>query len=143
MSRNAQELNLLAAIKDVVYHFQDQKYIPHSIHKAKLRFYGLVQGKHVSTQAYHESFQNHINVIKHCSGLLGIDPGISKAVFKEKGLTLATSTTTQKDEVKKETKERYLTVAFILGADRGRYGKLIEVLENNFTQQGQTRYPKT
>ena len=68
MSRNAQELNLLGAIKDVVYNFQDQKYIPHSIHDAKRRFYGLIQGKHMSTQAYYESFQNHLDVIEHING---------------------------------------------------------------------------
>ena len=120
MCRDARGLDLLAVIKAVVYNFQDQRYLPHLIHEAKRRVYGLIQRKHVSTQAYYESFQNNLDVIEHCGGSLGIDPGISKKV-EEKGLTLATATTTQKDEVKKETKERCLAVAFILGADRGRY----------------------
>jgi hypothetical protein len=38
--------------------------------------------------------------------------------------------------------EEYLAIAFLMGADRNRYGKLIEDLENAFTQ-GQDNYPRT
>jgi hypothetical protein len=39
--------------------------------------------------------------------------------------------------------EQYLAVAFLLGSDRNRYGKVIEDLENNYTLQGQDNFPKT
>ena len=41
-----------------------------------------------------------------------------------------------------KAKDRYYAVAFILGADRTRYGKMIEDLENAMVQ-GDDRYPKT
>ncbi len=43
---------------------------------------------------------------------------------------------------KKFARDAYLAYAFLLGADRNQYGKLIKVLGNNFIQ-GQDRYPKT
>ncbi len=39
-------------------------------------------------------------------------------------------------------KNAHLACAFLLGSDRNRYGKLIEDLENDYSQ-GQDRYPKT
>jgi hypothetical protein len=46
------------------------------------------------------------------------------------------------EEDKKEAQERYLAVAFVLGSDRNRFGKLIEHLENSYLQ-GQNLYPRT
>jgi hypothetical protein len=40
----------------------------------------------------------------------------------------------------RRAKERYLAVAFVLGSDRVRYGRLIEDLENSFIQ-GNDKYP--
>jgi hypothetical protein len=64
------------------------------------------------------------------------------AVMKEKGLDINTITTAETKEVSKDAQERYLAVAFILGADRGRFGRLVEDLENAYLQ-GQNKYPTT
>ena len=45
-------------------------------------------------------------------------------------------------ELKHTTQVRYLAVAFLLGADRSRYGRLIEDLENDFLQ-GRNNFPTT
>jgi hypothetical protein len=67
---------------------------------------------------------------------IGDDPGILEA------LTDATGTN-DLAKLEKEAHEQYLAVAFLLGANSGRYGKLLlEDLENDFLQ-GQDRYPKT
>ena len=51
-------------------------------------------------------------------------------------------TNEEMEEIRKESQARYLAVAFILDADKIRYGKLIEDLESAYLQ-GMYRYPKT
>jgi hypothetical protein len=63
-------------------------------------------------------------------------------VTVEKGYDYDTMSEAEKEEVEKEAQGRYLAVAFVLGADRLRYGRLIENLENDYLQ-GQNNYPTT
>ena len=51
-------------------------------------------------------------------------------------------TTVEHTTARRAARQRYLATAFLLGADRNRYGKLIEDLENDFIQ-GEDKYPKT
>jgi hypothetical protein len=131
-------IGLLKAIKDVVFNFQSQKYLPHALHESTRRFYLCQQARHVTTTAYLEQFQNVVDVVEHSGGGIGHHPGIVKQVAHEKGKTMATVT----EEDRKEAQERYLAVAFVLGSDRSRFGRLIEHLENSYLQ-GQNLYPKT
>jgi hypothetical protein len=55
---------------------------------------------------------------------------------------MAKLSTTNILALKKEAQEQYLATAFLLSANRGRYGRLIEDLERDYLQ-GQDRYPKT
>ena len=73
---------------------------------------------------------------------MGHEPGIEKAVATERGYNYANMTAREKDEVVGEAQSRYLAVGFVLGADRSRYGRLIENLENDYLQ-GQNNYPTT
>ena len=93
-------------------------------------------------QAYLEQFQNAVDVIGYSGGSIGHDPGIKKAVADEKGYEYDTMSETNKKEVEKEAQGRYLAVAFVLGGDRQRYGRLIENMENDYLQ-GQNNYPST
>jgi hypothetical protein len=129
-------LALLKAIKELVCNFQSQKHLPHALHESKHCFYHCVQGRHTTMATYMEQFQNIINIIEESGGSIGDDPGILEA------LTDATGTN-DLAKLEKEAHEQYLAVAFLLGANSGRYGKLLlEDLENDFLQ-GQDRYPKT
>jgi hypothetical protein len=128
---------LLKAIKALTYNFQSQKYLPHALHESKRRFYIQSQGRHVTTQAYLEQFQNIVDVIEHSGGGIGSEPGIDLLIAEEKGKEVNQLTAADKSEAQ----DRYLAVAFILGSDRTRYGKLIENLENDFLQ-GRNSYPK-
>jgi hypothetical protein len=49
-------LKLLKAIKGIAFHFQSQKYLPHSLYESKRRFYQCHQGEFMSTQALLEHF---------------------------------------------------------------------------------------
>ena len=43
ISRACDSLELLKAIKDICFNFQDQQYKPHALHMAKRRFYTFYQ----------------------------------------------------------------------------------------------------
>ena len=68
MAAEGDGLALIKAIKNVAFNFQSQKYLPHSLHESKRRFYLSQQGKHSTTQAYLEQFQNAVDVIGYSGG---------------------------------------------------------------------------
>ena len=137
ISTGGNGIQLLKSIKSLTYNFQSQKYLPHSLHETTRRFYLFSQGK-LPTVIYHEQFVNMVEVIDTIKGSIGMAPGLEEIVAKENNKAVADLT----DAEKMEAKERYLAVAFLLGSDRARFGKLIENLENDFLQ-GRDNYPKS
>jgi hypothetical protein len=75
-------------------------------------------------------------------GGIGPDPALVKQILARDGNTTATAATDELNAAREGAIEEYLAMAFLMGADRNRYGKLIEDLENAFTQ-GQDNYPRT
>ena len=142
MSAAGDGLGLLRSIKDMSFNFQSQKYVPHSLHEAKRHFYMCSQGKFSTTQAYLEQLQNMVDVIEHSGGSVGHEPGILGAIAEELNIDLDTVMAAEGEHVCNTAQARYLAVAFILGSDRSRYGRLIENLENDYLQ-GQNNYPVT
>ena len=140
MSTNGDGLALLKAIKNTAFNFQSQKYLPHSLYESTRRFYMTVQGKYMTTQAYLEQFQNMIDVIGHTGGMVGHQPGIERAIMRERGIDPTNATTMQQMEIEKDAQNRYLAVALMLGSDKARFGRLLENLENDYLQ-GQNNYP--
>jgi hypothetical protein len=142
MSNDGDSIALLKAIKALVYNFESQKYRPLAIHDGMRRFYLIHQDKHTTCQSYLEKFQNCVDVLDHCGGSLGHLPALASALLESNGIAPDNATAEQAAEAIKNTQDQYLAIAFLLGSDRARYGKLIENLENDHTQ-GQDRYPKT
>jgi hypothetical protein len=142
MSTEGDRLDLLKAIKGLVFNFESQKYLPHALHESKHHFYLCQQKQHAATQAYLEQFQNIVDVIEHSGGSVGNEPGIMKLLATEKKMVMSTITQAERLEIKKEAHEQYLAAAFLLGSDRNRYGKLNESLENDYLQ-GRNNYTKT
>jgi Zinc knuckle len=77
---------------------------------------------------------NHVDVIKLVEANIAPDEGIAKEIAGAGNAVTVLHQT--------EATERYFAVAFLLGSDRVRFGKLIEDLENSHLQ-GQNNYPKT
>jgi len=102
MSTNGDGLALLKAIKNTAFNFQSQKYLPHSLYESTRRFYMTVQGKYMTTQAYLEQIQNMIDVIGHTGGMVGHQPGIERAIMRERGIDPTNATTMQQMEIEKE-----------------------------------------
>jgi hypothetical protein len=142
ISATGDGLGLLTALKGVAYQFQGQKYLSHALHESMKRYYNCTQGKFVTTQAYLENFQNVIDVVVHSGGEIAGHPGVSTGIIAEKGLVKANMTEAQIEEVRTENSSRSTAMAFLLGCDRARYGRLIDDLENDFLQ-GRNNYPTT
>ena len=68
--------------------------------------------------------------------------GVENAIIAERGITREDLTDADLAEITAETTSRSIAMAFLLGCDRSRYGRLIEDLENNFLQ-GRNHYPTT
>ena len=135
-------LGLLIEIKNIAFSFQSQNYLAHLLHNSKRCFYMFQQDKNMTTEAYLKAFTNNVEVIEHSGGTIaGHDPGLESMVAAEKGYGTQ-MTETQTKEVQAESRERYLAAAFLLSADRTRYGKLIEDMENDYLQ-GRNNYPTT
>jgi hypothetical protein len=131
---------LLKVIKTEMFTFQTQKYGPQALHEAKKRFYMMRQEKYTSVQSYYESFMNTVEVIEHCGGDIGTDRSLVDEMLGGRERSIASAT--MMIDAEKLAKEKYLACAFVMGADKTRYGRLMEDLENSFTQ-GSDKYPKT
>ena len=83
-----------------------------------------------------------VDVIDATGGSLGVHDGIVKEVAAADGKNIAAVTAIEKREINAKAKGKYLATAFLLGANRLRYGRYLEDLENDFLQ-GQENYPKT
>jgi hypothetical protein len=142
LSSDRDGLELIMAIKDLIFKFQSQKFLPQALHKSARRFYSCRQGKQMTTQAYLELFQNTVDVIQHSGGAIGNHPGIVDMIMSRRGLTAALTSDAEKAEVANEAQDEYLAVAILLHADRTRYSSMLQDYENDFLQ-GQDNYPKT
>jgi hypothetical protein len=133
-------IELLKVVKTEMFTFQTQKYGPQAMHEAKRRFYMLRQEKYISVQQYYETFVNTVEVIEHCGGDIGVDRSLVTEMLGGHDRSIASSSILVDAEQK--AKDKYLACAFLLGSDKTRYGRLIEDLENSFTQ-GVDKFPKT
>jgi hypothetical protein len=119
ITANGDGLALLKAIKDPLYNFQSQKYLPRALHESKRQFYLCAQRKFSTTPTYLEQFQNTVDVIEHSGGTIGRDPGIMNALAAIKRVNIGNMEPDAKDNLAKEAQEQYLAVAFLLSADNG------------------------
>ena len=142
VARTGNGLELLSILKGISFHFQSQKYNCHSIHEALKRFYNCAQGRFATTQAYMEHFQNVVDVVTQSGGSIGGHAGIEDAIIRERGTTPELIADDDLGAVTAEADARVKAVAFLLGSDKARYGKLIEDLENDYLQ-GRNNYPRT
>jgi Zinc knuckle len=132
ISENGDAIELLKIIKNICFSFQTQKYPILALHEAKKRFYNCTQFRNQSIQAYLEMFQNNLDVIKYIGGSIGIDPILYK---EEEGES-------RSSESNNDAYQCYIATAFMIGADRNRFGTLLDKLQNDHLQ-GYDCYPKT
>jgi hypothetical protein len=116
-------IELLKTIKQVSFNFQNQKYLAHAVNEAKRRFFMTSQGWQSTVQEYLEQWMSHVDVLKLVEANIAPNEGIAKEIAGVGNQVTADHCL--------EATERYFAVAFLLGSDLVRYGKLIEDLENS------------
>ena len=69
-------LHLLKMIHSIVFNFEGQKYVDLSMHEAMRCYYLTKQGCNMTCQAYLDLHTNNREVVEHCSGMVGVHPGL-------------------------------------------------------------------
>jgi hypothetical protein len=128
--------------------FRKKQYLSHSLHLIMRDFYNLIQGKHRSNQEYYDEFNSMVETAEESGATIGPHPaGITKCLA---AISVDSDNPTIPEKVAsiQLATQRYLLVAFLLGADQVRYGTLIEDIENEFLRNKSTlssagTYPTT
>ena len=89
-------LQLLIAIKDLMFNMQEQKYVPLSIHLAKRQFFLLSQGRNTIGE-YYEQLKNQTDVLNHIGAGIGDDDAIMKQVLRSQGINIEDATDDQEE----------------------------------------------
>ena len=139
MRGRADPIGLLENIKAVMYQFQAEWYAPLALHEAKHCYYTFYQDKHMTCQQYYESFKNNADVLEYASGALGQEPALVEAELLAAGMVEAADND-KLAATEAAARERVLAIGLLVGSDCSHYGKLLEDLENDFTQ-GRDNYP--
>jgi hypothetical protein len=82
----------------------------------------------MSLQTYLESFQNNLQVIPHIGGKINHH----LPTFKMSSFKVEKSNPDELELI--EAEDEYVSIAFLLGSDPQRYGKLVNKLHNNYLQ---------
>ena len=94
----------------------------------------------MSCQEYFEKARNVVNVITSPGGSLADDMHLADELSTRE--PRGGYTEQQKQEARIRIQEKTIAHGLLIRADRGRYGKLIEEVENDFLK-GHDDYPKT
>jgi hypothetical protein len=133
-------LGLTRLIKSIVFKFDDQKFLPVSLHQAKQNFYIMRQGQMTNAE-YLEKFNNLVDIASSYNGDI-LDPAVLEycRLKLHPGTVIANQNIAEMLIVRQTASDLCLATAFILQCDRRRFGKLLEELENDFTK-GHNNYP--
>ena len=136
-------LPYLKASEITNFTIDSQKYKPHTIHEAKRHFYHFKPDKNMSNTTYLDKFENHIKVIEHAGGTIGDDEGliISEIQAITPDLDMDSADNDELEEAKLHTKNKYQDIIYLISADRNRYGKMIEDMENRISTGMEGKFP--
>ena len=115
-------MELLNAIKDLIYNVHELKYIPLEIHLVQCHFYSSFQQCHIDTAHYLEQFNNRFDILEQCGDALGEDLGTMHKVFEQEGIDPLTTDEDELQQVRTKAREWYLALAFLMGTDCTHYG---------------------
>ena len=141
MSDDADSLALLVLLKKESYNFQTQKNPVQAKHKAKWRFYHLMQEKNSCHKGFRDRFNNCVDVVEHCGGTL-VDYNDVENELTALSLTFRTATDEQITQAKQTAKDKLLGVSYLMCVDRTKFGKLLEDVENAYLT-GVDQFPKS
>ena len=115
-------VELLNAIKGLMYNIQELKYLPLAIHLAWCHFCSSSQQHHMDAAHYLEQFNNPLDILERCGAALGEDPGTMCKAFEQEGIDPLTTDEEELQQVRTIAREWYLALAFLMGADHTCFG---------------------
>ena len=122
---------LLKLIKTVVYQFETHPSIYEALDEAKKNYYLYYQGLKTSNTQHVKNLQDMVEVIEYHGGSVTDDQALAK--FEESLEThLPIYQRSSEETLKKRARDKMLGVALIRRADRGRYGKLMTDLKDQY-----------
>jgi hypothetical protein len=133
-------LKLIKILREFVFKSDDQQYKYKAEDQAKRNYYNLRQTPEMSCQEYFERVRNVVDVIKSLGGSL-VDNMHLKDELPERELRNGYNAE-QLAGARKIIQDKTVAYGILVRADRNRYGKLIEEIENDFLK-GNNDYPKT
>jgi hypothetical protein len=131
-STTADSLALLKEIRAEMTGFRNKQYLPHSLHKIMHQFYHLTHGKHLSNQENYDEFNSMVNTAAESGATIGAHPSGVTAILAALAVDIDFPTQAECVASVETATQRYLAVAFILGADKMPYGTLVKEIENEF-----------
>jgi hypothetical protein len=131
-SVNADTIALLKGIRAEMTGFRNKQYLTHGLHKIMKDFYGLAQGKHRNNQEYYDEFTSMVLTAEDSGVSIGAHPAAIQEVLNLTAVDPDNPTNNERAMATKTARERYFAVTFLLGADKLRYGTLLEEIENEY-----------
>jgi hypothetical protein len=138
-------ISLLKDIKQVSLKFENVTFKAFAIYDAKMALSHFYQTKQDSLHEYYMKFKDLIDALEHYRAEIGTDIGLVRDAAERDGQKDAESMTpthTSYEKYKAASREQYLAVCFLKGADRAKYGGLVLDLENDYTK-GTNHVPST
>jgi uncharacterized LabA/DUF88 family protein len=130
-------LGLLKIMREFIFRSDDRQYRYKAEDQAKRAYYNLRQTQEMSCQEYFERVRNVVEVIKSLGGSLCDDMHLNDELPARPP---SGYTDVQYKEVKKRILNKTLAYGILVRAHHGRYGKLIEEIENAHLK-GNNDYP--
>ncbi len=131
---------LLVNIREASFNVENKKEPMHALLNAQRRLLGMSQGK-LTCAAYHEQFMIQVKVFEHCGGEFHSAPATVRELVAM-NIVPAVALPGDLTTARTRAKEKYLARVFFTGADKQRFGKLIEETENRYVK-GYNEYPDT
>jgi hypothetical protein len=130
-------LNLLKILREF-FRSDDRQYKCKAEDRTKCIYYNLRQTPEMSCQEYFERVRNVVNIIKSLGGTL-----VDEMHFIDELPPNANGhSQDQINQAKEQILEKKISYGLLVRADRNRYGKLIEEVENSYLKENND-YPRT
>ena len=132
---------LLKAIQEISHGCESHRYLPLQLYEAKKRLFLITQRRGQSLQEYHKGFQAQLEVIQGLGGSFDGKDLVNWAL-KKNDIDPPTASNIQHARAVQTSSEAFEAIAFLSGADKHRYGRMFDDLEND-QMKNVDSFPKT
>jgi hypothetical protein len=139
--KNGDPIALLKAIQEISHGCESHQYLPLQLYEAKRKLFLLTQKRGQSLQDYHKGFQAQLYVIQSLGGSFDGRDLIDWA-YRKDGIDPYTATENQQRHAAQTSSEALESIAFLSGADKNKYGRMFDDLEND-QMKNVDSFPKT